>query len=112
MKATYQPDIIEKANYIIGILEIDDFFNKYEIKNIEAVREKLCRELTKKFIENGLDNDPDYFTREEKIRILKEIIQHDTLLMLKDDGIVESYSDENTEETFFLTEKGKDWIKN
>ena len=111
MKAIYQHSIIEKANHIIEVLDSENFFIINEIQNIDAVREKLCYELTKKFIENGLDDYPDYFTKEEKMRILKEIIVYDTLILLKEEGIVGSYSDENTEEIFFLTEKGKVWDK-
>jgi len=43
--------------------------------------------------------------------ILRELVAGSVLYDLKDQGLVDSYQDENTEEMFFLTKKGKKLIK-
>lgn len=109
MGKKYLPNIIKLAKLHIGVLESSNFFVDYEIKNIDLVEERLCDELTQKFIE-GETIDDFCFTDEEYGRILKEIITKDVFYSLKDKGILNSYSDENTEEVFFLTSNGKRYI--
>ena len=43
--------------------------------------------------------------------ILKELIAGSVLYDLKQKGYVESYEDDTTEEMFFLTKKGKKFLK-
>ncbi len=52
------------------------------------------------------------FTEEEFETLLKEIIAGTVLEELKSKGLVGSYEDEDTEEMFFLTPKGKKYLKN
>jgi predicted transcriptional regulator len=108
MKKIYQPNIIEIANMYIESLESDGFFNEYEIKSTEFARDMFCDHLTDKFILGEFENDnDDFFTDEEFEKILKMIVAGSILYEMKENGWVESYEDEDTEEVFFLTEKGK-----
>jgi DNA-binding PadR family transcriptional regulator len=43
---------------------------------------------------------------------LKDIIAGSILYQLKEKGYVNSYEDENTDEVFFLTEEGREYVKN
>jgi len=106
----YQPNIIKLAKLHIEVLESSNFFKDYEIKNIDLVEERLCDELTQKFV-LGEMIDQFCFSDEEYGTILKEIITKDVFYRLKDKGIINSYSDENTEEVYFLTNKGKKYVK-
>jgi DNA-binding PadR family transcriptional regulator len=67
--------------------------------------------MTEKYI-SGLIGDFDgengeLFTEEEFSKLLKEIVAGSILNSLKEEGYLNSYEDETTEELFFLTEKGK-----
>ena len=108
MTKNYQPIVIEKANDLIEGLISANFFEEYEINDLTFVKSHLCDLLTEKFIDGVLDEDfDDIFTEEEFEQLLKELIAGSILNELKDKGYVNSYSDENTEEMFFLTEEGK-----
>jgi len=66
-------------------------------------------------IDLSLDDDEFLWTEDEFEVILQKIIVGSILYELKENGVLNSYEDENTEETFFLTEKGKllkDELKN
>ena len=86
----------------------DDYFVDFEISSQDYARKRISDELTKKFLENGLDNEEEgYFNEEEFDIILKEIIAEDVLRTLQRGGYINSYEDEDTEEMFFLTDLGK-----
>lgn len=106
MKKTYQPSIIEKANELVETLVSIEFFKDYFITDYEPAREIFAEELTKKFISGSLDEP--VFTDVEWVEIMKIIVATDTLNSLKEKGLITSYSDDSTEEVFFLTEKGKE----
>ena len=113
MNKIYQPIVIEKANDIIESLS--DFFFDYEIESLDFAKEYMYDKLTEKFIAGELEEDEVgnilLFTESEFEIVLKEIIAGSILYELKDKGLVESYEDSTTEETFFLTKKGKKLLK-
>ena len=113
MNKIYQPIVIEKANDIIESLS--DFFADYEVQSLDFVKEYMYDKLTEKFIAGELEEDEVgnvlLFTESEFEIVLKELIAGSLLYELKDRGLVESYEGDTTEETFFLTKKGKKLLK-
>jgi Fe2+ or Zn2+ uptake regulation protein len=107
MGTIYQPNIIKESNIIIDFLTDMGFFEDFEIENKEFAIDYICGKLTDKFIEGRLDSDEPPFTDEEMDKMLNEIIIGSTLYELQKNGIVDSIEDENNEERYFLTEKGK-----
>jgi ribosomal protein S8 len=105
---SYLPKIQEITEEIITSLVEDDYFVDFEISSQDYARKRISDELTKKFLENGLDNEEEgYFNEEEFDIILKEIIAEDVLRTLQKGGYINSYEDDDTEEMFFLTDLGK-----
>jgi hypothetical protein len=112
MSKVYQPIVIEETDNLIEGLQESKFFEDYQIQDLTFVREHLLEIMTNKFINGELDNDFDeLFTEDEFSKILQELVAGSLLYELKERGLVDSYEDENTEETFFLTEKGRNHIK-
>jgi len=113
MDKIYQPVVIEKCDLILDSLS--DFFEEYEIESLDFAKKYLCDKLTDKFILGELNEEEEdtlfLFTEEEFEVILKELIAGSVLYELKQKGYVESYEDETTEEMFFLTKKGKKFLK-
>ena len=92
---------------IIGGLKESNFFEDHNIKDTYAIKQ-FTELITEKYvIDPSLDDDEFLWTEDEFEVILQKIIVGSILYDLKEDGILNSYEDENTEETFFLTEKGK-----
>ena len=116
MNKVYQPLVIQKTNEIISILKESNFFSDYEIENLTFTENYLKDRLTEKFILGELDmsDDPnfDVFTDKEFEEMIKCIVAGSVLYELKAKGLVNSYEDENTEETFFLTKEGKNYMNN
>ena len=114
MNKVYQPIVIQKTQEIITILKETNFFTDYEIENLTFTENYLNDKLTEKFILGELDmsDDPnfDVFNDDEFDEIIRCIVAGSILYDLKTKGYVNSYEDENTEETFFLTEEGKDFM--
>ena len=109
MEKIYQPIVIEKTNLIIGILENENFFKENEIENTEFAKNYISDRLTEKFIDGKIDED-FLFTEDEMENHLKLIIVGSTLYEIKKKGFIDSYEDDTTEEVFFLTQKGKDFL--
>jgi len=108
MSKIYQPIVIEQVENLILGLEESNFFSDYEIEDLSYVRQRLSDVLTEKFINGVIDEEfEELFSEEEFEQLLKELIAGSILYELKDKGLINSYEDENTEETFFLTEEGK-----
>jgi|694.fasta_scaffold128977_3 hypothetical protein len=108
---SYLPKIQEITEEIIASLVDDDYFTEFEISSENYARKRISDELTRKFLENGLDNeDEGYFSEEEFDTILKEIIAEDVLRSLQKNGLIDSYEDDETEEMFFLTDLGKNQV--
>lgn len=58
--------------------------------------------FTKKYIDGDLDNvEEELFTEDEFTKILIELVTGSTLDDLKNKGLINSYEDDETEETFF-----------
>lgn len=105
---SYLPKIQEITEGIISTLVEDNYFTEFEISSEDYARKRISDELTRKFLENGLDNEEEgYFTEDEFDTILKEIIAEDVLRSLQKNGLIDSYEDDETEEMFFLTDLGK-----
>ena len=112
MSKIYQPIVIEKEEELIEGLKEDHFFEDYEITNFDFVKTHIMDDLTEKFINGALDEDfEEMYSEEEFEQLLKELVAGSILYELKEKGIVNSYQDENTDEMFFLTEKGKKVMK-
>ncbi len=98
------------VNMIIMGLEESFFFTDYEISQEYAI--KLFTELvTEKYIEDPTLENLVFWTEDEFQVILEKIITGSIMYSLKEEGIMGSYEDEQTKETFFLTEKGKELSK-
>jgi len=112
MDKIYQPEIIRLSEiYILGLKD-SDFFEEYDLNSTEYAKQIFCDRLTEKFIQGEVDIfDENPFSEEEFEEILKIIVAGTILYEMKDKGLVNSYEDENTEEMFFLTEKGKKLLK-
>jgi hypothetical protein len=111
MSKVYQPIVIEEAENLLEGLKDSKFFEEYEITDLTFAKEYLLEVMTEKYI-SGLLGDFDeesgeLFTEEEFSKLLKEIVAGSILNSLKEEGYLNSYEDETTEELFFLTEKGK-----
>ena len=108
---SYLPKIQEITEEIIASLVEDNYFTEFEISSEDYARKRISDELTRKFLENGLDNeDEGYFSEDEFETILKEIIAEDVLRSLQKNGLIDSYEDDETEEMFFLTDLGKNQV--
>jgi len=113
MSKVYQPVVVKNVDLIIESLVESDFFISYELESTDFAREYFSDRLTEKFIKGELtDDEGDFFTEDEINQYLKEIIAGTLLNELKNKGLVNSYEDDNTEEVFFLTEEGKEYMKN
>jgi hypothetical protein len=112
MSKVYQPIVIEETENLIEGLKESKFFEDYEIEDLTFVREHLLEIMTQKFIDGSLDEEfEELFSEDEFTKILQELVAGSLLYEMKEKGFINSYEDENTEETFFLTEKGKDFLK-
>jgi hypothetical protein len=108
---SYQPIVIEKANEIISVLEESNFFNEFELESTDFAFDYLCDKITKLFILGEVDlSEDNLFNEAEFEQCLQEIVAGTILYELKEKGLVNSYSDDVTEEIFFLTEKGKNLL--
>jgi hypothetical protein len=112
MSKVYQPIVIEETENLIEGLRESKFFEDYEIEDLTFVREHLLEIMTQKFIDGSLNEEfEELFSEDEFTKILQELVAGSLLYEMKQKGFVNSYEDENTEETFFLTDKGKDYLK-
>jgi hypothetical protein len=107
MKKTYQPFIIEKADEILEILKDD-------INPSDHMKDRLCMILTKKFINGNLNAEDDVKTvfdsEEELLKFVNECYTYESLISLMEKGFVNMYDDDDNE-LFFLTEKGKQYVE-
>lgn len=112
MAKVYQPIVIEETENIIEGLIASEFFNDYQIDDVSYARGYLLDKMTEKYISGQLtDDESELFTEEEFTQMLKEIVAGTVLDDLKKKGYLDSYEDDNTEEMFFLTKEGKDYLK-
>ena len=106
-KQIYQPIVIEKSRTIIEALDENDFFKDNDINDKSVAFDVLCENLTEKFIAGELDDEPVAFDEEEFHEILTKIVVTTHLNSLQGKGLIDSVTDENGEELFFLTDLGK-----
>ena len=111
MNRIYQPEIIEKVDTFINILSKDDFFKDCRIKDLSFTRNYLLDEFTELFIEIGSFEISDLIETEKFDMWIKSIVVGSLLYELKEKGLIGSYKDDDTEETFFLTDNGKNFLK-
>ena len=108
MSKVYQPFIIEKAHLIMEVLQDD-------IECDEYVQNRICDMLTDKFIKGDLSSeDPinSIFEKEELLSFINECVVREDLNRLIKQGLVGCYEDEKEGNLYFLTEKGKEYVKN
>jgi len=104
---TNPPKIVEHhVNMIIMGLEESFFFSDYEITN-EYSRKLFTELITEKYVDDPSLENLIFWSEDEFQIILEKIITGSIMYQLKEDGIINSYEDDQTEETFFLTKKGK-----
>ena len=112
MGKVYQPIVIKEAEELIEGLKEAHFFEDYEIEDLTFAKKHIMDILTEKFINGELDEEfDDIFDEDEFDQLLKELVTGSILYELKEKGYVNSYSDEDTEEMFFLTKEGKEQLK-
>jgi hypothetical protein len=107
MGTFYQPHIVKEAEKFVDSLEESGFFTDFEIEDKGFALNYFCEKLTEKFIQGTLETNEKIFNEEEFDKYLNEIMVGSVLYELRKNGIVDSIEDENNEERFFLTEKGK-----
>ena len=96
----------EHLDVIITSLHDSFFFDDYHISDVYA-KKVLTGLLLEVYINNPKMDDEFFWGEDEFESILQKVITGSIMYQLKEDGVLNSYEDENTEETFFLTEKGK-----
>lgn len=106
------PEIVkEHVEDIIHGLRESHFFTDYDITEEYSI--KVFTELLMEIYVSDPSMDvEDYFWSEDEFElILQKVITGSIMYQLKEDGLMDSYEDETTDETFFLTEKGKEYSK-
>ncbi len=103
--------VLHHVENILEGLRESFFFDDYHISE-EYATKKFIKLVTEKYVDNP-SLELDFFWSEEEFgTILKTIVTGSIMYELKEQGVMDSYEDENTEEQFFLTEKGKELTKN
>ena len=101
------PKIVKQyVDEIISSLHESFFFEDYHIGETFA-RKTFTQLLVEIYVEDPQMGEGFFWGEDEFEEILQKIITGSIMYQLKEDGVLNSYEDENTEETFFLTEKGK-----
>lgn len=115
MAKVYQPIVIEQTEDLLFGLVESGFFDDYEITNFTFAKEFILEKINEKYIlslTSGKNMDDDeLFTEEEFTKLLQELVAGSLLYDLKEGGYLNSYEDDQTEELFFLTEKGKKFLE-
>ena len=112
MGKVYQPIVIEETEQLINGLIESQFFSDYQITDLTYARGYVLDKMTEKYISGQLmDEESELFTEEEFTQMLKEIVAGTILNDLKEQGYLDSYEDDDTEEMFFLTDEGKKYLK-
>jgi len=105
----YQPFIINLSDEILKITEEQGL-----IPITPFARDLLCDMLTEKFIKGEIsstDTIDGIFEENEFMEFLHKVIIRDQLDLLKEMELINSY-DEDGDEMYFLTNKGKDYLEN
>jgi len=116
MKKTFQPFIVAKAEEMINFMRNDyDIFENLGIKSTEHTKERLCDILTERFINGEYNEDDDIvdlFPNDKLLMsFLAEMATKSDIDNLIDKGLVGSLDDENGRDYYFMTEKGKECVR-
>lgn len=116
MKKTFQPFIVAKAEEMIIFMKTDyDVFENLGIKSTEYTKERLCDILTEKFINGEYDENDDIgdLFPDDKLLMsfLAEMATKSDLDNLIEKGLVGSLDDDTGRDYYFVTEKGKECVK-
>lgn len=117
MKKTFQPFIVSKAEEIINFLQNNgtNIFEDLGIKSTDYTKERLCDMLTEKFISgeyNENDDIIDLFPSDKLLMsFLAEMSTKSDLDNLIEKGLVGSLDDDDGNDYYFITEKGKECVK-
>ena len=107
MEQPKSPKIVKrKVETVLNVIRKSGYFEIFELKEDYARKEithTVLEEYTKQMSSNFEMTWGDKRIGEMLSRICVGSILHE----LKEEGIVGTYEDENTEEVFFLTKKGK-----
>jgi hypothetical protein len=107
MEQINSPKIVDrKVDGILDIIRESGFFDIFEIGENYA-RKELTHVVTEEYVKQLTPDFTVEWSNGQLDKILRRIFTGSVLYELKKEGIVNSYEDENTEEVFFLTEKGK-----
>ena len=98
--------VLHHVENILEGLRESFFFDDYHIGE-EYATKKLIGLVTEKYVENPTLELDFFWSEKEFSTILKTIVTGSIMYELKEQGVMDSYEDENTEEVFFLTELGK-----
>lgn len=114
MTRVYQPIVIEQSEDLLHGLVESGFFDDYEITNLTFAKEFILDKINQKYILGLMGEEfinDELFSEEEFTKLLQELVAGSLLYDLKEGGYLNSYEDEQTEELFFLTEKGKKFLE-
>ena len=116
MKKTFQPFIVAKAEEMITFMKTDyDVFENLGIKSTEYTKERLCDILTEKLINGEYDENDDIgdLFPDDKLLMsfLAEMATKSDLDNLIEKGLVGSLDDDSGRDYYFVTEKGKECVK-
>tara|TARA_R110001592_G_scaffold64818_1_gene199116 strand:- start:11522 stop:11875 length:354 start_codon:yes stop_codon:yes gene_type:complete len=103
--------VLHHVENILEGLRESFFFEDYDIGE-EYATKSLIKIVTEKYVENPTLELDFFWSEEEFGTILKTIVTGSIMYQLKEQGIMGSYEDDDTEEQFYLTEKGKEITKN
>lgn len=102
--------VLHHVENILEGLRESFFFDDYKIGE-EYATKLLIKLVTEKYVETPTLELDFFWSEEEFDFILKRIITGSIMYQLKNEGIMGSYEDDNTDEQFFLTKKGKQIAK-
>lgn len=112
MNKVYPEKVVIAGNRIFDYLtKEDEIFMEFSEKEIEVAKEIFFDHLTEKFLNDEFDDDKPIYSEDELDEILNQILVNNVLTGMEEDGLLNSYEDENTEKIFFLTDKGKEIAK-
>ena len=116
MKKTFQPFIVAKAEEMITFMKTDyDVFENLGIKSTEYTKERLCDILTEKLINGEYDENDDIgdLFPDDKLLMsfLAEMATKSDLDNLIEKGLVGSLDDDSGRVYYFVTEIGKECVK-
>jgi predicted transcriptional regulator len=115
MSKTYQPFIVKLSEELIEILDKQvNFFQEENITSTDYAKMAICELLTEKFLRGEISSDEEEglrFTEDEFKTLLSQIVTNNALSGLVEKGLINFLENEDGEEMFFLTSKGKEYAE-